>query len=144
MKCARDYIEKYKEDESLERRAQIAFLWHILFQVQNVNPFRYNPSDQILAVLREYTQEKITKNFLYRRVVAPLRDEGVIIASSVNGYKIPVSVDDIITYPNQTHAIVSPMMARIGVCRRLIQQQTGNSLDILDDPAFIRYKKYFD
>jgi hypothetical protein len=76
--------------------------------------------------------------------VAPLRDEGVIIASSVNGYKIPVSVDDIVTYLNQTHAIVSPMMARIGVCRRLIQQQTGNSLDILDDPAFIRYKKYFD
>ena len=144
VKCARDYIEKYREAEALERRAQIAFLWHILFQVQNVNPFRYNPSDQILAVLREYTQEKITKNFLYRRVVAPLRDEGVIIASSVNGYKIPVSVDDIITYLNQTHAIVSPMLSRIGVCRRLIQQQTGNSLDILDDPAFLRYKKYFD
>ena len=144
VKCARDYIEKYKEDEALEKRAQIAFLWHILFQVQNVNPFRYIPSDQILSVLREYTQQKITKNFLYRRVVAPLRDEGVIIASSVNGYKIPVSVDDIITYLNQTHAIVSPMMSRIGVCRRLIQQQTGNSLDILDDPAFLRYKKYFD
>ena len=144
VKCARDYIEKFREDESLEKRAQIAFLWHILFQVQNVNPFRYIPSDQILSVLREYTQQKITRNFLYRRVVAPLRDEGVIIASSVNGYKIPVSVDDIVTYLNQTHAIVSPMLSRIGVCRRLIQQQTGNSLDILDDPAFLRYKKYFD
>ena len=144
VKCARDYIEKFREDESLEKRAQIAFLWHILFQVQNVNPFRYIPSDQILSVLREYTQQKITRNFLYRRVVAPLRDEGVIIASSVNGYKIPVSVDDIVTYLNQTHAIVSPMLSRIGVCRRLIQQQTGNSLDILDDPAFLRYMKYFD
>ena len=144
VKCARDYIEKYKEDESLEKRAQIAFLWHLLFEAQNVSPFRYVPSDRLLNVLREYTQEKITKNFLYRKVVAHLRDAGVIIASSVNGYKIPASVDDITMYLNQTHAIVSPMLSRMGVCRRLIQQQTGNSLDILDDPAFLRYKKYFD
>lgn len=144
VKCARDYIEKYNDDESLEKQAQIAFLRHLLFQVQNVNPFRYVPSDRLIGVIREYTHRKITKNFLHRKVVAHLRDEGVIIASSVNGYKIPVSVDDIITYINQTHAIVSPMLSRIGVCRRLIQQQTGNSLDILDDPAFLRYKKYFD
>lgn len=144
IKCAHDYIEKYKDDESDERRAQIAVLWHLLFNVREVSAFRYIPAPQLLSVIKEHIGRKVTRNFLYRRVIAPLRDEGVLIASSVNGYKIPVSVDDIITYLNQVHALISPMLQRVGVCRRLIQQQTGNSLDIFDDPAFLRYKKYFD
>ena len=86
----------------------------------------------------------MSRNFLYRKVIAPLRDEGVIIASSSHGYKIPISVEDIKTYLNSTHTIVSPMLHRIGICRALIQQQTRNQLDVLDDPAFLRYKKYFD
>ena len=86
----------------------------------------------------------MSRNFLYRKVIAPLRDEGVIIASSSHGYKIPISVEDIKTYLNSTHTIVSPMLHRIGICRTLIQQQTGNQLDVLEDPAFLRYKKYFD
>ena len=77
-------------------------------------------------------------------MIAPLRDDGVIITSSPHGYKIPISVEDIKTYLNSTHTIVSPMLHRIGICRMLIQQQTGNKLDVLEDPAFSRYKKYFD
>lgn len=144
VKCALDYIEKYREDESPDRQAQLCFLRHLLFEVQNVDPFSYVRTDRILAVLRSNSQQRITKSYLYRQVVAVLSDEGVIIASSPIGYKIPVSVDDIIEYLNQTHAVVAPMLSRIGMCRRLIRQQTGNSLDILDDPAFLRYKKYFD
>ncbi len=86
----------------------------------------------------------IARNFLYRRVVAPLRDAGVLIASCPQGYKIPISVDDIVTYLNQTHTIVSPMLYRMGKCRDLILQNTYGNLDILNDPAFVKYKKYFD
>jgi hypothetical protein len=144
IKCASDFIKKYESDEEDERRAQVAFLRYLLFQVQNVDPMRYIYSGQILSVLREYTEGKISRNFLYRKVIAPLRDAGVIIASSSHGYKIPISVDDIKTYLNSTNAIVSPMLHRIGVCRKLIKLQTNNDLDVLDDPAFLRYKKYFD
>ena len=144
VKCATDYIKKYEDDESDERRAQVAFLRYLLFQVQNVDPTRYIYSGQILSVLREYTQRKISRNFLYRKVIAPLRDAGVIIASSSHGYKIPISVEDIKTYLNSTNAIVSPMLHRIGICRKLIKLQTNNELDVLNDPAYLRYKKYFD
>ena len=104
----------------------------------------YLYANQIIRDIQEYTIQRITRNYLYRRVIAPLRDEGVIIASSSHGYKIPISVDDIKTYLNSTHTVVSPMLHRIGICRNLILQQTGNHLDVLDDPAFLRYKKYFD
>lgn len=144
VKCSTDYIKKYEDDESDERRAQVGFLRYLLFQVQNVDPTRYIYSGQILSVLKEYTQCKISRNFLYRKVIAPLRDAGIIIASSSHGYKIPISVEDIKTYLNSTNAIVSPMLYRIGICRKLIKLQTNNDLDVLDDPAYLRFKKYFD
>ena len=144
VKCANDFIEKYKGEESDEKRIQVAFLRHLLFYGQNVSPSNFLYANQIIRDIQEYTVQRITRNYLYRRVIAPLRDEGVIIASSSRGYKIPISVDDIKTYLNSTHTVVSPMLHRMGICRSLILQQTGNHLDVLDDPAFLRYKKYFD
>lgn len=144
VRRASDFIADNERAETDEKRVQVAFLKHLLFQVGNVNPSRYIYADEILSIIREYTEREINRNFLYRRVIAPLRDCGVIIASSSHGYKIPISVEDIKTYLNSTHTIVSPMLHRIEICRTLIQQQTDGQLDILDDPAFLKYKKYFD
>lgn len=144
IKCASDFICKHEHDDDDEHRTQVAFLRCLLFQVNEVDPTQYISSNQILAKLREYTPHRITKNFLFRRIIAPLRDDGVIIASCTRGYKIPISAEDITTYLNQTHTIVSPMLHRVEVCRNLIMQSTGGALDILNSEAFARYKRYFD
>ena len=144
IKCATDYIAKFEKAEDDEHRVRVAFLRYLLFQVNEVSPTQYISSNQILSAVREYTAQRITKNYLFRRIIAPLRDEGIIIASCSRGYKIPISVDDITTYLNQTHTIVSPMLHRVEVCRNLILQSTAGNLDILNDAAFARYKRYFD
>ena len=144
VKCAYDFISKNEDKEDEEHRAQIAFLRYLLFQVNNADPTHYVSSNQLLDVIREYTSHRLTKNYLFRRIIAPLRDEGVIIASCSRGYKIPISVQDIITYLNQTHSIVSPMLHRVEVCRALVLQGAEGNLDILNDAAFLRYKKYFE
>lgn len=144
MKCAFDFIDKHKDDEELERRAQIAFLKYLCFNVTNLDPVNYIYSNKVISYLSEYLGVAISKDFLFRRVVAQVRDEGVIIASSKHGYKIPISIDDIVSYLNATHTIVAPMLHRMGICRNLIKQCTNNELDVLDDVAFMKYKKYFD
>ena len=144
VKCATDYIAKFEKAEDDEHRVQVAFLRYLLFQVNEVSPTQYISSNQILSAVREYTAHRVTKNYLFRRIIAPLRDEGIIIASCSRGYKIPISVDDITTYLNQTHTIVSPMLHRVEVCRNLILQSTAGNLDILNDAAFVRYKRYFN
>ena len=73
-----------------------------------------------------------------------MRDGGVILASCVHGYKIPISVEDITTYLNQTTSTVGPMLHRMGICRRLILQGTDNNLDILGNEAFLKYKRLFE
>lgn len=144
QKSARDYIDHYSEDTSLDKRAQVAFLRYLLFYVDNINPTRFVSSHELQLSIQEYTGTRITKSFLFRRVVAPLRDNGVILSSSSRGYKIPISSEDIVTYLNQTHSTVSPMLNRIRICRELVLQETSGNLDILNDPAFARYKNYFD
>ena len=140
---ARSFIAEH-EREIGEKSLQVATLQYLLFYVHNVNARTFISSHHLLNVLEDYTESKIRLNYLYRRIIAPLRDAGIILASSSQGYKIPVSVEDITTYINQTHMVVSPMLHRIEICRNLIKQQTGNNLDVLDDPAFLRYKHYFD
>lgn len=141
---AKSFITKYEYNELFEKKLQIALLKHLIFQVYNVDPYNYISSPQLLSVLEEYADSRIRPNYLYRRIIAPLRDAGVILASCAHGYKIPISVEDITTYLNQTHTIVSPMLHRIEICRNLIRQNTENALDVLNDPAFLKYKNYFD
>ena len=144
VKCAYDFITKYEHEQDDESRVKVAFLRYLLFHVNNVNPTQYVSAAQILATIREYTSHRVTKDFLYRRIIAPLRDEGVIIASCPRGYKIPISAEDITAYLNQTNTRVSPMLRRVGICRNLILQKTDGNLDILNDDAFVKYKRYFD
>lgn len=143
VKSAQDYVDKYQSEIDDEKKAQVAFLKYLLFQVNN-NPTQFISSYQLVNFLQNYTGHNTTRNYLYRRIIAQLRDQGVLIASCPQGYKIPISVEDIVMYLNQTHTIVSPMLYRVGICRKLVLQSTMGRLDILNDPAFIKYKLYFD
>ena len=144
VKCARDYIEKNNKSDSFEIKARIVLLKYLLFYVENIDPVRFVSSYEVIGKIQEVLGHKTSKTYLFRRIIAPLRDDGVILSSCNKGYKIPVSMDDIITYFNQTHSTVAPMLHRIEVCRNLIQKKTIGKLDVLDDPAFSRYKRYFD
>lgn len=139
-----DYIDRNIVSDDTDIRLRVGFLKLLLFEVQNGNPFLYVTSYAILNALNEYVDFKVSRDHLYRKIVAPLRDDKIIIASSSQGYKIPVSSDDIYTYLNQTNTIVSPMLHRIELCRDLIKSKTDNKLDILDIEPYIKYKKYFD
>lgn len=144
VKCARDYITKNENDESDEKKAQVAMLRYLLYCVSYSDPTKYIYSDEILRNLQSVLGRKIRKDFLFRKVIAPLRDQGIILASSVHGYKIPISIDDIYTYLNSTTSTVGPMMERMGICRKLIKQATDNEFDVFNDEAYIKYKRYFD
>lgn len=141
---ARDYIESNKDDKSDAKKVQIAVLRYLLFYVTCVNSTQYVYSDELIRNAQNFVNRKVTKDFLFRQVIAPLRDSGVILASCVHGYKIPISVKDILTYMNQTTSIVGPMIQRMGKCRQLIKEGTSNAVDVFNDPAFLKYKRYFD
>ncbi len=142
MKSVNEFISKYNNDKSDERRMQIAVLEYLLYYVLQIDATKFVYSDELIEHLRENFGFRISKNVLFRRVIARIRDEDVILASSGKGYKIPISVEDLMAYLNQTTSTTGPMMERMGKCRNLIRQ--GTDLDLFDDPAFLKYKNYFD
>lgn len=144
IKSANDYVGKYsKEGGDEDIRLRVLFLKHLIFRIQNIgDEFIY--SKIIIDYLDELSKTKITRNYLYRKIIAPLRDDGVLIASSPSGYKIPTSVKDISIYINQTVSVVGPMLSRVEICRDLLKATTDEAFDILDDPSLQRYKIFCD
>ena len=140
---ATQYIDSHINIDDIDTRMRILFLKHLLWIVRNINPFIYISSPEIIKVLSDLSDSKISRNYLYRKIISPLRDAGVIIASCSHGYKIPICIDDIYAYVNQTNSIVGPMLHRVEKCRQLILFQTDGALDIFDDPAPKKYKRYF-
>lgn len=141
--CAMHYIDSHKGTDDEDTRMRVLFLRHLLFVVRNINSNKYVSSGEIIKVLSDLSDRKVRRDYLYRKIIAPLRDAGVIIASCSHGYKIPTCINDIYSYINQTNGIVAPMLNRVEKCRELILKQTDGALDIFDDPALKKYKRYF-
>lgn len=142
-KCANDYISEHIDSEDEEIRLRALFLRLLLYNVRMFSSSRYVHSGEIVQELSQLTEKRVTKDYLYRRIIAPLRDDGVLIASSAHGYKIPSRAADIATYVNQTASVVGPMLSRIEKCRSQIQKATDSQLDILDEPALAGYRRFF-
>lgn len=141
--CAMNYINSHIETDNFDERLRVLFLRHLLFVVRNVCASKFVSSPEIIKVLSDLSDTKIRPNYLYRKIIAPLRDAHVIIASCFQGYKIPTCIGDIFSYVNQTNGVVGPMLSRVQICRELIIKQTEGALDIFDDPALVKYKRYF-
>ena len=144
LKTVRDFIDKYSEDDNAYRKMQVAVLRYLLMYVLQIDPTAYVYSDALVDYLRENVGLKVVRNTLFRRVIAPLRDEGVILASCSRGYKIPISIYDLMAYLNQSLTTIGPMINRMGICRQLVKQGTDGELDLFNDPALVAFKRYFD
>jgi len=80
----------------------------------------------------------------FTNIIGKLRDKGILIASSRDGYKIPTSVAEIKGYVRLSNSMVLPLLNRIAVCREAIKLSTSNSLDVLDDSEFSKLKELVD
>jgi len=141
---AQTFIDNNSKSEDDDTRLKLAALRYLLFIVNDVDARRYVPAKELIRILNEYSGRKIIPNYFYRKIIASLRDDGLILASCTKGYKIPISYNDIIDYTKSTVGIVGPMLSRLGSCRSLILRKTDGKLDIFDEQAYTCYKKYFD
>ena len=83
----------------------------------------------------------MSKEIFGSKVIAHLRDKGILIASSRDGYKVPTSVIDLKKYINHGKSIIIPLLRRIEKCREAVLLATLNEYDILDESEFKKLKK---
>jgi hypothetical protein len=140
---ATQYIDFNKDASEEDVKMRVIFLKYLLWTVRYVDPDKYISSGEIIGALSDLFNTGVRREYLFREIIAPLRDADIIIASCSQGYKIPTCIDDVYLYINQTTGVVGPMLSRIENSRQLILAQTDGAFDILDDPALKKYKRYF-
>lgn len=83
-------------------------------------------------------------NEKFTNLIGKLRDNGILIASSRAGYKIPTTANEIRGYIRHSNNMILPLLSRIAECRNAIKLATNNSLDILEGLEFSKLKELVD
>lgn len=112
----------------------------LLFQRANAKN-RYITTNEIFDHLNPSRNESLNKEYFRSKVVGNLRDQGILIASSRSGYKIPSNSKDLDSFVKHGKRIVLPMLNRIKQAREAIKLATGTELDILKNDDYSELRK---
>ena len=132
LKQAVEFIERNKDAKSADTQAQIIVLDYLLFRFINNDLRKYIPTKELQNQLSTAAFGGSSTQIFRNKIIAKLRDEGVIIASSSNGYKIPSKESELFDFINHGTTIIYPMIARLRKCRDLIKLGTANRLDLFE------------
>lgn len=83
---------------------------------------------------------ELSPQALRSRVIGPLRDIGLLIASSATGYKIPDCLDDLMKYVDICATQIPPAVSRLKRARDVMLLATGGELDLLGADQFGRLR----
>ena len=136
-------IKNEKKVDDVETCAQVLTLKYLLFRFMNNNLRHYISTKEIIKYLKNTVVGEISSYYFRTKIIGPLRDLGVIISSSAQGYKIPTTKKDLIDYFDHNKSILLPMLYRMKKCRDLIQLGTNDNIDLLEEVGFETVKKLF-
>lgn len=138
------FVDNHSDSDVPIEKAQVIVLNHLLFRFMNNDTRGYIYTYELKEKLKGTEFANISDTTFRANIIGKLRDQGIIIASSTRGYKIPSKESEIYDYINHDAKIVIPMLQRLKKCRDIIKLSTDNELDPLDHIEYKQLKKYFD
>ena len=144
IRLATDFITKYEDSSSQVLIDQTSCLKYLVFYVQNINATQYVPTKTLIDNINSYRTERIRMHYFRSKVIAKLRDAGLLISSSPKGYKIPINNKDLFDFVNHTNSYIEPMINRLLKYRNIIKAITKNEVDIIDIPSLKYVSKFKD
>ncbi|HYD52145.1 MAG TPA: DUF3800 domain-containing protein [Gemmatimonadaceae bacterium] len=128
------YVEEHEDSGDADVTLRVEALRCLLFWFEAEGEDAWLVTEKLTELLGHKSAEPISEHKVRSVVIAPLRDQGVLIASSTQGYKIPSCVDDIRSYLEHTQKVVAPMLRRARAARESVLELTDGETDVLDDP----------
>ncbi|WP_338792491.1 DUF3800 domain-containing protein [Bernardetia sp. MNP-M8] len=138
-----DFIDRAKGNKENERD-KINFLKLLLLFHQSKHHKEYTTSGEFIKHLNINRDKKISKQYFSSKIIASLRDDGIILASSRSGYKIPTSSDELKKFINHSNDMILPLLKRVEDCRNAVLLATNKDYDILNEPKFHKLKSIID
>lgn len=78
----------------------------------------------------------VTSDFVRRDLISSLRDQGVVIASSNQGYCLPRDVGQVDAYFDRMRDEVTPILRRVRLLDEALKRATLNDLRVLDSARY--------
>lgn len=140
INLANDFLHRKSLSPVPQIKDQVSCLGYLLFHFRHINPTRYITSFELMEHIRARTGKKVSLHYFQTKVIAQLRDAGVLIASSSRGYKLPASQGDLYDFVSHSNTIISPMLSRVKRFRDQVHTATSGEIDILahEEYALIR------
>lgn len=143
LERVQDFIAEHLDTEDPDVKARTAALEYLLFRYEWAGEDAWTPTEKLQEYLAEVCAEPPSAHNIRSKMIAPLRDNRVILASSNRGYKIPASIDDVVQFVERTDSVVVPMLRRVETARQAIKDLTGG-YDILSQERFAALREALD
>jgi hypothetical protein len=134
MERAHRFIDKHRRSKDTNIRYQVTCLKYLLFHALHIDPDAYVHAPEIIGSIQ--MPRTMTLRQFQTRVIAKLRDAKVLIASDSRGYKLPMRMEDVLTYLRWTNAQVEPMVMRAKCMAEAIQLASHNKVRLLESEEF--------
>jgi len=136
VNLAQDFLHRKLTSRAPQEIDQVTCLNYLLFHFRHMDPTRYISSRELIEHVKERRGTTISLHYFQTRVIAPLRDSGVLIASSSKGYKLPACEQDLYDFVNHSNTIIQPLLSRINKCRDQIRLATDGAIDLLEKDEY--------
>ncbi len=136
FRAAVSFVMANEKSEDPYVQAQSIVLKYLLFRFMNNDTRGYIYTHELIALLSTTSLGNMSVTSFRMNIIGKLRDNGVIIASSGKGYKIPSKKAEVYDYIEKHMSNVLPMLSRIKKCRDAILLGTANQLDILEPEIY--------
>lgn len=135
-----DYIGQHEEAGNIG----CCVLKYLLFRFMHNSYRKYISTKELIGFLSRMGYEKLSTQTFRTKAIAPLRDAGVIIASSKNGYKLPTTKGEVRDFINHSQGIIMPMLSRLDKCLDTIRVGSAGTIDFFNEPEFENLRKLRD
>lgn len=133
---AKSFIRKNHKSKDNEIIDQVNTLKFLLFYFRYVSYSKYVSTFELTKNVEKLTSRKVSEQYFRSRIIAKLRDSGLLIASSSKGYKLPANRNDLFDFINHSNQIIKPLLERMDKCRKHIKLATKNELDLYDEQEY--------
>jgi len=138
------YMSNFDGSDHEDARLRSTVLSILFDELKYGDPDRYVSGPEIQSRLAELGFEAISSTKLQTGVISHFRDNGVILGSGNQGYKIPTRLADIHSYVEHCQSVIAPMKNRLHHARTNILTTSHAELDIVADDRFAFIKELLD
>lgn len=137
-KRAQHFINKHEESPEDDRQMQAATLKRLLFArlyEEGTDCSVYSAT--LIEALNDEGFEELSDQAFKLRIIGKIRDAGILLTGSNEGYRLALTTDDIDEYIRHDSTIIVPMLRRLLTAREIVKTITLNKYDILSSQEHI-------